>query len=94
MVRSGCVQRIEFWAIADNPVCKLYRRFAKQFGGKQVAYLHRTEYYEGKYHDSICWEFLMEDMLPIIQERDRKPRAKTGKHTYDFGDLSEYEEIG
>ena len=63
MFETGQVQRAEIWAIADNRVCSLYRRFAKQYGGVQVAHLHRTTYYNGQYHDTIVWEYLVEKVI-------------------------------
>ena len=67
MFTSGQAQRLEFWAFADNPVCKLYRRFAKNYGGVEVAHLHRTVFYDGKYHDSVVWEFLVEDVMRKVE---------------------------
>lgn len=92
-------QRAEFWASADNPICKLYRRLANALGGKEVAHLHRTTFYEGKYHDSIVWEFLIEDVLPIIEPRYKAAyeakykEAKSSNHLDKFGNIADYKTI-
>lgn len=54
-------QRCEFWAFADNPACKLYDLFAKRYGGEMVGRLHRTAYFDGVYHDTVFYEFLVEN---------------------------------
>ncbi len=82
MFTTGQVQRAEIWAIADNKVCKLYRRFANQYGGKEMAQLHRTTFYDGKYHDSVVWEFLAENVL-----------AKLYNQAITFGNISDYTTI-
>ena len=87
MFRCGIAQRAEIWAFADNPVCKLYRRFVKQYNGTQVAYCHRTSYFNGRYHDSIAWEWLVEDFRKAVN-------AKTSNQCHDFGNISEYQDIG
>ena len=66
MFSTGQAQRAEIWAIADNRACSLYRRFAKQYGGKEVAHLHRTTYYDGSFHDTLVWEFLSEDIIQSV----------------------------
>ena len=66
MFSTKQAQRAEFWCFADNPVYKLYRRFCRNYGGIEVAYLHRTAYYDGVFHDTIIFEFLSEYVLPNI----------------------------
>ena len=66
MIVTGQAHRIEFWAFTDNPVMKLYRRWAEQYGGVEIATLHRVAFYEGAYHDMSVFEFLREDILSHI----------------------------
>lgn len=67
MFKSGQAQRADFIAFADNPACKLYRRFAAQYGGDEVAHLHRVAYYDGSFHDTVMWEFLAENVLAALE---------------------------
>lgn len=62
MFRTGA-QRCEFWAFADNPVCKFYDKMADRFGGKRVGYLTRSAFFSGKYHDVVFYEFLAENLI-------------------------------
>jgi len=55
-------QRMEFFAFADNPAIKLYDRFIKKFGGRKVGTLCRVAWFNGKYHDSVIYEVLREDL--------------------------------
>lgn len=57
LINKG-VRRIEWWAIADNPVNKTYEKLIHQYGGSVVGYLHECNYFEGKYHDTIVYEIL------------------------------------
>lgn len=60
MFENGA-QRCEFWAFTDNPVCKVYDKFAERYGGKIVGRLTRSAYFDGEYHDVVFYEFLVED---------------------------------
>ena len=51
----------EFFVYADNPVLRIYQRFIKCYGGRQVGYLARSSYFDGKYHDAIIFEILKEE---------------------------------
>ena len=62
MVKNGLVQRIELWAYADNPACKLYDKFCVRYGGHKLCTLHRSAFFNGKYHNTNIYEFLIEDM--------------------------------
>ena len=55
MIACG-VQRLEFFAFADNPICKLYNYYIKRYGGEQVCRLHRVAFFDGEYHDSVLYE--------------------------------------
>ena len=46
----------------DSPACRLYDFYMKRCGGKQVGKLTRAWYFDGKYHDSIIYELLAEDI--------------------------------
>ena len=63
MFENGDIQRVEFWAFADNPVVKQYSRIISQFGGTEVATLHRTNWFDGRYHDCIVYEILEENLI-------------------------------
>lgn len=55
-------QRAEFFAFADNPAVKLYDKLICRYGGKVIGRLTRSAYFNGKYHDSIIYEILKEDL--------------------------------
>jgi RimJ/RimL family protein N-acetyltransferase len=63
MFENGDIQRVEFWAFADNPVVKQYSRIISKFGGTEVATLHRTNWFDGRYHDCIVYEILEENLI-------------------------------
>lgn len=63
MFENGDIQRVEFWAFADNPVVKQYSRIMSKFGGTEVATLHRTNWFDGRYHDCIVYEILEENLI-------------------------------
>ena len=60
---NGDAQRVEFWAFEDNPAVKQYDRIISKYGGKKVGTLHRTNWFDGKYHDCIVYEILAEDLI-------------------------------
>ena len=55
-------QRLEVMCFGDSPACRLYDFYMKRCGGKQVGKLTRAWYFDGKYHDSIIYELLAEDI--------------------------------
>lgn len=55
-------QRLEVMCFGDSPACRLYDFYMKRCGGKQVGKLTRAWYFDGKYHDSIIYELLAEDL--------------------------------
>lgn len=61
MMFANGAQRCEFWAFADNPVCKFYDKLAARYGGARVGMLTRSAYFNGKYHDVVFYEFLVEN---------------------------------
>jgi len=58
---GSIAQRAEFFVYADNPVLRIYQRFIKCYGGRQVGCLTRSSYFDGKYHDAIIFEILKEE---------------------------------
>ena len=52
------LRRLDFWAIADNPVNKMYRKLVDRWCGYEVGRMHECHYFGGKYHDSILYEIL------------------------------------
>lgn len=71
-------QRMEFFAFADNPAVKLYDRFIKKFGGRRIGVLHRTAYFNGKYHDTVIYEVLKEDVMKGNKSYERKQHYNYG----------------
>jgi RimJ/RimL family protein N-acetyltransferase len=69
MFKHGA-QRCEFWAFADNPVCKFYKYLMKRYGGEEVGYLKRCAYFDGLYHDMIIFEVLVEKARIFSMEDD------------------------
>lgn len=63
---SKGAQRLEFSAFIDNPATKIYDKLIKRYGGKVVGELHRTDYYDGNYHDRKIYEILREDYFTAI----------------------------
>lgn len=55
-------QRLEFWAFIDNPITETYQRLIAKHGGRIAGYLHRTAYFNGKYHDTVFFELLAENI--------------------------------
>ena len=68
------LDRMEFWCIADNPAVKGYRSFIKRFGGREVGYLRRsTRLMDGKFHDTLIFEILREDLKWRWTDRNLVP---------------------
>lgn len=55
-------QRLEILCFEDNPVKKLYDFYMKRCGGRQVGKLTRACYFDGKYHNAVIYEVLVEDI--------------------------------
>ena len=58
LMNNNEVRRLEFWAFEDNPVNNLYKRFMKKYDGKIAGYLRDTEWFDGKYHNTIIYEII------------------------------------
>lgn len=52
------LRRLDFWAVADNPVNHLYRKLIWLYNGREIGRLIECSYFGGKYHDSILYEVL------------------------------------
>lgn len=53
------INRIEFWAYADNPAVDGYEKLVKKIGGERIAILHQVEMLsDGKLHDMCVFEIL------------------------------------
>ena len=53
------INRIEFWAYADNPAVDGYEKLVKKIGGERIATLHQVEMLsDGKLHDMCVFEIL------------------------------------
>lgn len=59
MIDTEEIQRLEFWAWADNPINKFYRHMVNKWGGKVAGYLTNSGFFDGRYHDSIIYEVLL-----------------------------------
>lgn len=62
MFKNGDIQRCEFWAFADNPAVMQYDRIISKYGGEKIATLHRTNWFDGGYHDCVVYEILEENL--------------------------------
>lgn len=70
------LESIEFYCYADNPVCKTYRKIVKKFGGRQAGYFRRSEMLlDGKLHDTVYFEILVEDYNKAVAEIERRRGA-------------------
>ena len=56
------MNRVQWFAFADNPAVKGYRNFIKKHGGVECAhYRQAAKLIDGKLHDSVCFEILAEE---------------------------------
>lgn len=56
------MNRMEWYAVVDNPVTKSYRRVCKKMGGRECAYERQAvQLLDGKLHDSVAFEVLAEE---------------------------------
>ncbi|MGL5433780.1 MAG: GNAT family N-acetyltransferase [Lachnospiraceae bacterium] len=54
--------KIEFFAYADNPAIKTYRKFIVKYGGREIGEYKRTaRLQDGKWHDGVMFELFHED---------------------------------
>ncbi len=54
--------KIEFFAYADNPAIKTYRKFIVKYGGREIGEYKRTaRLQDGKWHDGVMFELFRED---------------------------------
>lgn len=57
------INRLEWWAYADNPAIKGYDKLVKRYGGARVGHLHNTGMLaDGKLHDTYIYEILRENV--------------------------------
>jgi RimJ/RimL family protein N-acetyltransferase len=62
LILNNGIRRIEWYAFADNPAIKGYEKIIKRFGGHRVGVLHKCNMLrDGKLHDSIMYEILIEE---------------------------------
>ena len=58
------LNRIEFSAYEDNPVCNTYRRLVHKCGGLEVGILHeKTLLMDGKVHNMVLFEIMRKDYI-------------------------------
>lgn len=53
------LHRFEWWAVADNPANKMYEGLLLEYGGRVVGRMHDCNFFNGKYHDSILYEVIL-----------------------------------
>lgn len=70
MMFEDGANRLEFWAVADNPANKMYLSLMKRYGGRKVCELRQTNYFGGNYHNSCIYELLSEDYY-ISKRKER-----------------------
>lgn len=64
------LNRIEFSAYEDNPVCDTYRRLVDKCGGREVGVLHeKALLMDGKIHDTVLFEIMREKYIYFNQYR-------------------------
>jgi RimJ/RimL family protein N-acetyltransferase len=62
-------QRVEFEVFADNlKAVRLYEKFCKKYNGTKLCTLHRNIYFNGKFHDTYIYEFLVENIRNFLTE--------------------------
>lgn len=58
------MNRIGWFAFADNPAVRGYRKFIKKHGGRECAYLRQIcKLTDGKLHDAVEFEILAEEFI-------------------------------
>lgn len=70
MMFEDGANRLEFWAVADNPANKMYISLIKRYGGRKVCELRQINYFGGNYHNSCIYELLSEDYY-ISKRKER-----------------------
>lgn len=56
------MNRVSWFAFADNPAVRGYRNFIKKHGGRECAYYRQTaKLMDGKLHDAVVFEILAEE---------------------------------
>lgn len=58
------LNRLSFYAVADNPAVESYKRIVKRYGGTICGYEHECcRLIDGKLHDYISFEIMAKDFL-------------------------------
>lgn len=66
------MNRLAFYAVADNPAVRGYKNFVKRYGGTICGYEHECcKLMDGKLHDYISFEIMAKDF-----KEHYKPRKK------------------
>jgi len=56
--------KIEFFAYADNPAIKTYRKFITKYGGREIGIIRDTaKLQDGKLHDGVMFELFQSEFL-------------------------------
>ena len=64
------MNKLEFFAYADSPHLRGYRKLIKRFGGHEVGTLHdTTRLSDGKLHDTVIFEIMAEDYKHVMKKR-------------------------
>lgn len=56
------LNRLYFWAIADNPVLGTYKKLVEKYGGRQCGYTRQScILQDGKLHDEVQFEIMRDE---------------------------------
>lgn len=62
-------QRVQFEVFTDNiKAVRLYEKFRKKYNGTRLCTVHRNVYFNGKFHDTYIYEFLVENIRNFLTE--------------------------
>ena len=86
------MNRVSWFAFADNPAIRGYRNFIKKHGGVECAYCRQVaRLTDGKLHDSVEFEILASEFKrgkakPIIKNKNQK-EEKPQRNKLDYGKI-------
>lgn len=85
------MNRLSFYAVADNPATRGYTKFIERFGGRVVGVEHEScKLIDGKLHDCILYELLAKDFKKKYYEIERSKNLRRLKisNTVSDGSIS------
>lgn len=67
------MNRLSFYAVADNPAVRGYKNFVKRYGGTICGYEHECcKLMDGTLHDFIAFEIMAKDFKQHYKRRNKK----------------------